>query len=387
MDVVSDQALALRRPTSRIGAAVRSHTEHALLTIAPHASRIALSVAVGLVLATSGTLLEANWQRAHAIDVAATQRLGAVYQGLSDVRLEATQLFNTTDAEEVADTATLTALASHLETSGLALEQGVDTDGGNTWFDWAGMEKRAERNDALADNARDETHGLQTAMADVRASVELKDRQDAFAALESATADAREAHDAYASQVMDVNIADTLESALATADERLATAPEDATSTEFYTEATTAVTDAKVAFDESHEAWVAYQQRLAAQRAAAARASGGGYSAGSGSWSPSYVTAYGSQAAIDAGNLVQYAPGYFAGHRHLAVGQSIASHPQYVTMNGQRYQYAGTINVDKYNTTMDYATSWAGTGQGNIAFQTCNKDGQTSQINKYVPVN
>lgn len=186
---------------------------------------------------------------------------------------------------------------------------------------------------------------------------------------------------------MDVNVANALESALATADERLATAPEDATSVEFYTEATTAVTDAKAAFDESHNAWVAYQQRLAAQRAAAARASRGGYATGSGSWSPSYVTAYGSQAAIDAGNLVQYAPGYFAGHRHLAAGQSIASHPQYVTVNGQRYQYAGTINVDKYNTTMGYATSWAGTGQGNIAFQTCNNDGKTSQINKYVPVN
>lgn len=351
-----------------------------------HASRVALTVSASALIATSCGMLEANWQRTHAIDVAATQRLEAVYQGLSDVRLEATRLFNTTDAEEVADTATLTTLASRLETSGLALEQGVDTNGGNTWFDWAGMEKRAERNNTLADNARDETHGLQTAMTDVNASIELKNRQDAFAELESATADARKVHDAYASQVMDADVANALESALATADERLATAPEDATSVEFYTEVTTAVTDAKTAFDESHDAWVTYQQRLAAQRAAVSHASGGSYSTGSGSWSPSYVTAYGSQTAIDAGNLVQYAPGYFAGHRHLAAGQSIASRPQYVTVNGQRYQYAGTINVDKYNTTMDYATSWAGTGQGNIAFQTCNNDGQTSQINKYVPV-
>lgn len=386
MEVVSDQALALRRPDSRIEA-IRERAAHILLVLTPHADRIALSVALGLVLAASGSALQSNWERAHAIDVAATQRLETVYQGLSDVRLEATQLFDTTDAEEVADTATLTALASHLETSGLALEQGVDTDGGNTWFDWAGMERRAERNDTLADNARDETHGLQTAMANVNASIELKDRQNAFAALKSATADAREAHDAYASQVMDADVADALNSALAMADERLATAPEDAASVEFYAEATTALADSKTAFDESHEAWVVYQQQLAAQRATAARASSDGYSAGSGSWSPSYVTAYGSQAAIDSGNLVQYAPGYFAGHRHLAVGQSIASHPQYVTVNGQRYQYAGTVNVDKYNTTMDYATSWAGTNQGNIAFQTCNKDGQTSQINKYVPVN
>ena len=107
----------------------------------------------------------------------------------------------------------------------------------------------------------------------------------------------------------------------------------------------------------------------------------------SSSWNPSYVTAYGSQASIDAGRtyLTEFAPGYFAGHRHFSVGQSIASHPQYVTVNGQKYQYAGTQNFAN-GSSLSAATGWAGTGSGNIAFQTCNNDGATVQVNKYVPV-
>ena len=112
-----------------------------------------------------------------------------------------------------------------------------------------------------------------------------------------------------------------------------------------------------------------------------------GSSGYSSSWNPSYVTAYGSQASIDAGRtyLTEYAPGYFAGHRHFSVGQSIASHPQYVTVNGQKYQYAGTQNFAN-GSSLSAATGWAGTGSGNIAFQTCNNDGATVQVNKYVPV-
>ena len=112
-----------------------------------------------------------------------------------------------------------------------------------------------------------------------------------------------------------------------------------------------------------------------------------GSSGYSSSWNPSYVTAYGSQASIDAGRtyLTEFAPGYFAGHRHFSVGQSIASHPQYVTVNGQKYQYAGTQNFAN-GSSLSAATGWAGTGSGNIAFQTCNNDGVTVQVNKYVPV-
>ena len=119
--------------------------------------------------------------------------------------------------------------------------------------------------------------------------------------------------------------------------------------------------------------------------------SGGSSSCGSSgynsSWNPSYVTAYGSQASIDAGRtyLTEFAPGYFAGHRHFSVGQSIASHPQYVTVNGQKYQYAGTQNFAN-GSSLSAATGWAGTDSGNIAFQTCNNDGATVQVNKYVPV-
>ena len=144
-------------------------------------------------------------------------------------------------------------------------------------------------------------------------------------------------------------------------------------------------------------------ERRAAEEAAAAAArqhqqaaysrgySGGSSSSGSSgynsSWNPSYVTAYGSQASIDAGRtyLTEFAPGYFAGHRHFSVGQSIASHPQYVTVNGQKYQYAGTQNFAN-GSSLSAATGWAGTGSGNIAFQTCNNDGATVQVNKYVPV-
>lgn len=119
--------------------------------------------------------------------------------------------------------------------------------------------------------------------------------------------------------------------------------------------------------------------------------SGGSSSSGSSgdnsSWNPIYVTAYGSQASIDAGRtyITEFAPGYFAGHRHFSVGQSIASHPQYVTVNGQKYQYAGTQNSAN-GSSLSAATGWAGTGSGNIAFQTCNNDGATVQVNKYVPV-
>lgn len=131
----------------------------------------------------------------------------------------------------------------------------------------------------------------------------------------------------------------------------------------------------------------ARQQAAVYSRGYSGGSSSSGSSVYSSSWNPSYVTAYGSQASIDAGRtyLTEFAPGYFAGHRHFSVGQSIASHPQYVTVNGQKYQYAGTQNFAN-GSSLSAATGWAGTGSGNIAFQTCNNDGATVQVNKYVPV-
>ena len=129
------------------------------------------------------------------------------------------------------------------------------------------------------------------------------------------------------------------------------------------------------------------QQQAVYSRGYSGGSSSSGSSGYNSSWNPSYVTAYGSQASIDAGRtyLTEFAPGYFAGHRHFSVGQSIASHPQYVTVNGQKYQYAGTQNFAN-GSSLSAATGWAGTGSGNIAFQTCNNDGATVQVNKYVPV-
>lgn len=324
--------------------------------------------------------LQKNWERVHALDIAAITRVEQSRSGLSSLRLEATQLATDTTEELVADPTVLTTLQRELDASGDALAVEAKAEGGNTWFDWAGIERRANANEAIADANSVAFDELSDTMSDVRASVALKERMNAAAELTELRDAAQTAYDSYRNQVMESSKASALADAIATANDRLATDPADASSPEFYSEVTSSLTDAKSAFDDSHDAWAKRQRELAAARAS----SGGGSSSSvGGAWAPSFVTAYGSQSAIDAGNLVEVAHNYFAAHNYTSFGRMIAAHPQYIIIRGQRYRYAGTINVDKYNTLMSYATGWV--GAGNVGTQTCNWDGATTQVNRYVP--
>ena len=153
----------------------------------------------------------------------------------------------------------------------------------------------------------------------------------------------------------------------------------------------TAVKEVQAAEEAARQAALAAQRARAirfssgvAARSAAAASGGQAYQGGDGAW---YVTYRGTDDMTTAnadGSVSLWMDGYYIAHRYTQNGSMIASHPQYVVVDGKRYQYAGTVNDLKGS----YATphlDWIDQ-TGGIVFQTCNTDGATSQINRYLPV-
>lgn len=152
-----------------------------------------------------------------------------------------------------------------------------------------------------------------------------------------------------------------------------------------------AVKEVQEAEEAARQAALAAQQARAvrfssgaAARSAAAASGGQAYQGGDGAW---YVTYRGTDDMSTAnadGSVSVWMNGYYIAHRNTANGGMIASHPQYVVVDGKRYQYAGTVNDPKGSYVTPHL-DWIDQ-TGGIVFQTCNTDGATNQINRYVPV-
>ncbi|MEY8436690.1 hypothetical protein AAK967_02945 [Atopobiaceae bacterium 24-176] len=121
--------------------------------------------------------------------------------------------------------------------------------------------------------------------------------------------------------------------------------------------------------------------RAASGQAAEAAGEGGG--AGDGAWNVSYRNEYGAAEGAADGACTQWADGYYVAHDWSESGAQIASKPNTVVVDGQRYAYAGSMVVPEGS---DYYGSGAYDfthADGGIGFQTCCDGGYL--ITHYVP--
>lgn len=331
-----------------------------------------------------------------------SQRLVAVTQSLSPLIEEGRALLDSTEADDVADEAVLTALSEAVdravqasESAGLTYED-IDV----SVFDTTAIEVGIESNKAGQSEAAESFAALDAAISAVEDSVSLKDAQDAFASLQSARDDAQDLYDETKGKVSDDSTREALADAIAAADEALTTEPV-VDGADAYQEAKAALTEASDAVEESHEKWDAAQKAAAeaarANSSSSSSSSGGSSSSGSSSsssssgsggsstsyssaWHVSYVSY--SQANLDAGYVCQWKSGYYVAHNWSSGGGMIASRPSYVVVNGVTYRYVSEQLVSQ-STTWGQVEGFVH-ANGGIGFQTCS--GDYYLITHYEPV-
>lgn len=330
------------------------------------------------------------------------QRLVAVTQSLSPLIEEGRTLLDSTEADDVADEAVLTALSEAVdravqasEAVGLTYED-IDASA----FDTTAIEAGIESNKAGQSEAAESFAALDAAISAVEDSVSLKDAQDAFASLQSARDDAADLYDETKGKVSDDGTRESLADAIDAADEALATEPA-VGGADAYQEAEAALSGASDAVEESHEKWDAAQKAAAeAARANSSSSSSGGSSSSSSSsssgssssgssgsssayssaWHVSYV-AY-SQGNLDAGYVCEWRSGYYVAHNWSSGGGMIASRPSYVVVNGVTYRYVSEQLVGR-STTWGQIEGFVH-ANGGIGFQTCS--GSYYLVTHYEPV-
>lgn len=349
---------------------------------------LTLATAVGCV--TAGTLST----EARAESLQAASRLETSCDGLERSVERGDALLRSTMKDDVADEATLTDLDMALCQAHVVLDEGVRDSGGTSIFDWASMSADAQHNRQTADEAAFASAALVTAMQDVRASIALEQSIEAQDALSAQLDDARSVRDQNDGKVSDVSTMTTLEDAIASA-EQTVSLDVNVTDANVYREATDALSSASDSVKTSHDEWQKAQEAAAAaaRRASAARyasrseaqaaAQSGGTvaQASDGTWYVSYATG---QYVDSSGGVTEYFDNYYVAHRSTGTnGQTIASRPTYVVVDGVRYQYVSERHAavgSDYNLIKDWATA-----NGGIAFQTCEPDGSVL-VTHYEPV-
>ncbi|WP_251158068.1 hypothetical protein [Caniella muris] len=123
---------------------------------------------------------------------------------------------------------------------------------------------------------------------------------------------------------------------------------------------------------------------VAAGDADGAVSAGGGEAAGGdNAWNVSYRDEYGAAEGASDGACTQWADGYYVAHDWSESGGQIASKPDTVVVDGQRYAYAGSMVVPEgsdYYASGVYDFTHA---DGGIGFQTCCDGGYL--VTHYVP--
>ena len=134
------------------------------------------------------------------------------------------------------------------------------------------------------------------------------------------------------------------------------------------------------AINESHANWVIQKDREAAltrsSAAYVADITNDTWDAGTTVWYTGIYPPHG------ASQVYEWRTNYFIAHSTDAAGKAIAAHYAHVIVNGKSYHYCATINVNKHTGTPSDVLPF-GTDDGGIAFQTCNNDGTTVQVNRY----
>lgn len=101
-----------------------------------------------------------------------------------------------------------------------------------------------------------------------------------------------------------------------------------------------------------------------------------------GIWHVSYIPYWGASAAPDDGSIGLWADGWFIAHSGMLNGDTIASIPPYVEVDGQVYKMTDTWISDDSVTTEEIARARANNG---IVFQTCITQ-TTNRLVHYEPV-
>lgn len=100
-------------------------------------------------------------------------------------------------------------------------------------------------------------------------------------------------------------------------------------------------------------------------------------------WHITYVPAWGAGSAPADGSIGIWADGWFIAHSGMINGDTIATLPQYVEVDGQVYQMTDTWVANDSVSTEEIARARANNG---IVFQTCITD-TTNRMVHYEPVN
>ena len=112
-------------------------------------------------------------------------------------------------------------------------------------------------------------------------------------------------------------------------------------------------------------------------------AGGAEVTGGDDAWNVSYRDEYGAAEGASDGACTQWADGYYVSHDWSESGGQIASRPDTVVVDGQRYAYAGSMVVPEgsdYYASGVYDFTHA---DGGIGFQTCCDGGYL--VTHYVP--
>lgn len=361
------------------------------------AKRIGTLVLAAMLVTTTGMLcgnaMASQLATSEAAYGDALQEADDASQRLSLLIGKATERMGETGRDGVSDASTYDGLDSSTRVSkNLMRTRDVTMDrayrnGVNALV--GGYDEATASNARKADALNGQADSLKDSIAAFDRSKHIKDCEDARDALQARANEAQELYDATEGRVLDPSTRESLAGAIDAANGIIGADIDDATETSAY--ATTGLDDAIAGVTESNRAYVAQVQAQAAQARPGARQgvpsrSGGGRggspSGGSGAWNVNYYQDYWTDSAAADGSMTEWAPGYYIAHRYSANGQSIASRPGTVTVNGRTYRYVSSQNVST-DTTWDQVDGYVHQN-GGIGFQTC--DGGTYLVTHYEPV-
>ncbi len=301
---------------------------------------------------------------------AAGASLEASAKLLEEERYNGLLLLAGTEESDVADPATIEALRASLQEAGEELVAADDLGPvAQGTFDWATMGARAKTEAGMAtgmDRTRDDLAGAAGAVEESRA---LRAVLDARSELQTAVDGAQESLSSSEGRVADEATREALSTEIESALALLSApaTPEDdlgtVTGAQEAVEAAEAAVTESVAALERQRAEEARRAAASAQPPSSARSS----SAAQGAWAISYSRG---QYLDASGGVTEYFDDYFVAHRSTGTaGQTIASRPATVTVDGVTYRYVSE-RIAEIGSPYSEIKGWA-TANGGIALQTC----------------
>lgn len=363
-------------------------------TVALNKRKAALLCALAVAAVVGCGAAEALSTQARADFADATTRLETAYGGVEASIARGDALLRSTTKADVADDGTLASLDAALCQAHMVLDEGVRCSGGSSIFDWASISADAQHNQGTADEVSSANASLVSAIRAVNQSIALEESIEAQDALNAQLEDAREVYEQDSGKVSDTATITALSDAIDFA-QQTASLDVNETKASVYQAATDSLSSAQEAVETSHDEWQKAQEAAAdaARRASAARytsrseaqaaAQSGGTvaQASDGTWYVTYTTG---KYVDSSGGVTEYFDNYYVAHRSTGTnGQTIASRPTYVVVDGVKYQYVSETHAaigSDYGLIKDWATA-----NGGIAFQTCEPDGSVL-VTHYEPV-